>query len=226
MTAVKICGITNAEDAFEACDYGAEALGFIFFEGSPRYIEGEKAREIIGKLPRAIAKVGVFVNPEISTTEKIFEFCGLDFIQLSGDETPEFCRQIPDSILFKSVSPEMEEDLSQLSRYRVRAFHIDSREPDRYGGTGRLSNWAQASALRKIHPIILAGGLNPNNVGAAIAAVSPEVVDVCSGVEIRPGKKDPQKVRKFIEKVRSLPGNGNTGILSPGKSRAQGGENG
>ncbi len=214
MTAVKICGITNWEDACAACDCGADALGFIFFSGSPRYINPEEAREIIARVPRSTAKVGVFVNQEIRTIRSVFEHCRLDFVQLSGDETSEFCSQIPDSILFKAVSPKTERDLGRLNGYRVRAFLVDSRDSDRYGGTGRLSNWEQASALGKKRPIILAGGLNPDNVEAAITAVSPAGLDVSSGVEIRPGKKDPRKVRRFIERVRSMGGIGNPGIFA------------
>ncbi len=214
MSAVKICGITNWEDAWAACDCGADALGFIFFEGSPRYINPEEAREIIAKVPQTTAKVGVFVNQGIRMIGGVFEHCRLDFIQLSGDETSEFCSQIPDSILFKAVSLKTERDLGRLNDYRVRAFLVDSRDSDRYGGTGRLSNWEQASALGKKHSIILAGGLNPDNVEAAITAVSPAAVDVSSGVEIHPGKKDPRKVRRFIEKVRSMASIGNPGIFA------------
>ena len=189
MTAVKICGITNPEDACAACDYGAEALGFIFFDLSPRHINPMEAKKIIQRLPRDIAKIGVFVNPEISLIRNIWEHCRLDFIQLSGDETPDFCSQIPASLLFKAVPPAMGENLSAIDSYKARAFLIDSREQGKFGGTGKLSSWEQAMAIGRKHPVILAGGLNPENVGTAIAAVSPEAVDVSSGVEISPGEK-------------------------------------
>ena len=214
MTAVKICGITNWKDARAACDCGADALGFIFFEGSPRYINPEEARKIIAKLPRTIAAVGVSVNPAIHRIRGIFKHCELNFIQLSGDEAPAFCNQFSDSVLFKAVSLKTEEDLGRLNGYRVRAFLVDSRDPGRYGGTGRLSDWKQARALGKKYPVILAGGLNPDNVEAAISAVSPRAVDVSSGVEIKPGEKDPRKLRRFIEKARSLGGVGDTGIFA------------
>jgi phosphoribosylanthranilate isomerase len=213
MTAVKICGIAHWEDACAACDCGADALGFIFFEGSPRYIKPDAAREIIARLPRTVAKVGVFVNQPLARVRGIFKHCRLDFIQLSGDEPPEFCNQIPDSIVFKAVSPKTEGDLNRLMDYRVRAFVVDSRDADRYGGTGNLANWEQGAALGKKCPIILAGGLNPDNVEAAIAAVSPRGVDVSTGVEIRPGKKDPPKMRRFVEKARSLGSMGHADIF-------------
>lgn len=204
MTAVKICGITNFEDASAACDFGADALGFIFFEGSPRYIKPEEVREVIRKLPRYIAKVGVFVDPAISAVQQISAYCRLDFIQLSGDETPGFCAQTPDLTLIKVVSPKMMEDLGQLDLYRARAFLVDSRDRGRYGGTGRLADWEVAIKVKEKRPIILAGGLKPENVETALEIVSPAAVDVSSGVETSLGKKDLQKMRRFIEKVRSL----------------------
>lgn len=213
MTAVKICGITNSPDAFGACDYGAEALGFIFYEPSPRYLKPTEARKIIQRLPGDVAKVGVFVNPEISLVRNVREYCSLDFIQLSGDESPDFCRQIPASILFKVVPSIPGEVLRHLALYKAKAFLIDSRESGRFGGTGRLSNWEQAKAIGGKHPIILAGGLNPENVGAAIAAVSPEAVDVSSGVEISPREKDHKKMKIFIDRVRFSSGPGRGGIF-------------
>jgi phosphoribosylanthranilate isomerase len=224
MTAVKICGITNPEDAFAACDYGAEALGFIFFDPSPRHINPMEAKKIIQRLPRDIAKIGVFVNPEISLIRNIWKYCALDFIQLSGDEPPDFCNQIPASLLFKAVPPAMGENLSAIDSYKARAFLIDSREQGKFGGTGKLSNWEQAMAIGRKHPVILAGGLNPENVGTAVAAVSPEAVDVSSGVEISPGKKDLQKVWRFIEKVRGMGAKGDNRIFNRDKSLSEAGE--
>jgi phosphoribosylanthranilate isomerase len=213
MTAIKICGITNFEDASAACDFGADALGFIFFEGSRRHIKPEEAREVIRKLPRYIAKVGVFVDPAISLVQQISAYCRLDFIQLSGDETPDFCAQIPDLTLIKAVSPGMMDDLGQLDLYRARAFHVDSRDRGRYGGTGRLADWKAAIKVKEKRPIILAGGLNPENVEAALEVVSPAAVDVSSGIEASLGKKDLPKMRKFIEKVRSPDKRGDINIF-------------
>lgn len=213
MTAVKICGITNPEDAIAACDYGADAVGFIFFEPSPRYVRPAEVRRIIQTLPRDIAKVGVFVNPEISKVREIWEYCRLDLIQLSGDEPPEFCSQIPAAILLKVVPPSREKDPDLLGFYKVRAFIIDSREGGRFGGTGRLSDWKLAKAVGRNHPVVLSGGLNPENVEAAIAAVSPRAVDVSSGIEIAPGRKDHQKMRAFLEKAHWSGGRGGAGIF-------------
>ena len=224
MTAVKICGITNPEDAFAACDYGAEALGFIFFEPSPRHINPIEANKIIQRLPGNIAKIGVFVNPEISLVRNIWEYCRLDFIQLSGDETPDFCNQIPASRLFKAVPPAMEEAPGAIDSYKARAFLIDSRDQGQFGGTGKLSNWEQAMAIGRKHPVILAGGLNPENVGMAIEAVLPEAVDVSSGVEIYPGKKDFPKIRMFMERVRFIGGRESNGIFNRDKSLSEAGE--
>jgi phosphoribosylanthranilate isomerase len=224
MTAVKICGITDPADAFAACDYGAEALGFIFFEPSPRYLNPIEAHKIIQRLPGNIAKIGVFVNPKISLVRNIWEYCRLDFIQLSGDETPDFCNQIPAPRLFKAVPPAMGEDLIAIDSYKAKAFLIDSRDQGQFGGTGKLSNWEQAMAIGRKHPVILAGGLNSENVGTAIEAVLPEAVDVSSGVEIYPGKKDPQKMRRFMERVRFIGGGEGNGIFNRDKSLSEAGE--
>jgi phosphoribosylanthranilate isomerase len=224
MTPVKICGISNPEDAFAACDCGAEALGFIFFEPSPRYLEPIEARKIIQTLPPGIAKVGVFVNPEISLVRNLREYCRLDFIQLSGDEPPDFCSQIPASILLKVISSHPGEGPGNLDLYRARAFLIDSREPGVFGGTGRLSNWGLAKAIGGRRSVVLAGGLNPENVEAAIAAVSPAAVDVSSGVEIYPGKKDLRKMRLFIERAHSASGGVSSRIFRLDESLSETGE--
>lgn len=213
MTAVKICGITNPGDAYAACDCGADALGFVFFEPSPRCVKPAEARKIIRRLPASPAKVGVFVNPEISLVQNLREFCGLDFIQLSGDESPDFCRRIPGSMLLKVISGPREEGSGNWNLYRARAFVVDSREPGLFGGTGRLSDWELARAIGKRQPVILAGGLTPENVGAAIAAASPAAVDVSSGVEISPGGKDRHKMKRFMEEVRAAGGRGGAGLF-------------
>jgi phosphoribosylanthranilate isomerase len=219
MTEVKICGITSLEDAFSACDSGADALGFIFFEKSPRYVSAKEAREIIRRLPGEIGKVGVFVNQEIHAVWKIYEHCGLDFIQLHGDESAEYAKAFPPSILIKAFAPKKESDLRGLNFFRTKAFLVDSRERNQYGGTGELSNWELAAVIQKTHAVILSGGLNPDNVEAAIASVSPEAVDVSSGVEIRPGKKDQRKVRLFVEKVRAVHRREGKGIFASERCR-------
>jgi phosphoribosylanthranilate isomerase len=199
---IKICGITNMDDAVMAFAYGADALGFIFYKKSPRYLTPEAAMRIIHELPGDISKVGVFVNHDAHAVRQIYEFCGLDMIQLHGDESPEYCREFPQSILIKAISPGREEDLSLVDDYSARAFIIDSRESGLYGGTGKKSNWDVAVKLRDIHPLVLSGGLNIGNILQAIRTVSPHAVDVNSGVEVSPGKKDPRKVQSMIELVR------------------------
>ncbi|MDO9528259.1 MAG: phosphoribosylanthranilate isomerase [Syntrophales bacterium] len=198
MTEIKICGMTNAADAMNAAQCGADALGFIFYPKSPRYILPEAARKIIDKLPRNVCKVGVFVNHEAKVIKEIVEVCGLDFIQLHGDESPRYCREFPKSILIKAIS----EQTSQLSDYSVRAILIDACHPELYGGTGKKSDWDLAVAVKEHCPLILSGGLNLGNIEEALRIVSPDAVDINSGVEMLPGKKDSEKVRKIIEIVR------------------------
>ena len=200
---IKICGITNMEDAVMAFAYGADALGFIFYEKSPRYVSPETAMRVIRNLPDDISKVGVFVNHDIQAVRQIYEFCGLDLIQLHGDESPAYCREFPQSILIKAISPGNEEDLGIVNRYGVRAVIIDARESGLYGGTGKKSNWELAAKLKEMHLLVLSGGLNAGNILEGIKTVSPHAVDVSSGVELSPGKKDPKKVQSMIETVHA-----------------------
>lgn len=200
---IKICGITNMDDAIMAFAYGADALGLIFYEKSPRYLTPEAARRIVQNLPDAISKVGVFVNHDIHAVREIYEFCGLDMIQLHGDESPDYCREFPQAILIKAISPRTEEDLSIVNNYCVRAVMIDARESGIYGGTGKKSNWDLAVKLKEMRPLVLSGGLNAGNILQAIRKVSPHAVDVNSGVELSPGKKDPKKVQSIIEIVHA-----------------------
>ena len=200
---IKICGITNTEDAVMAFVYGADALGFIFYEKSPRHVSPEKAMRVIRNLPNDISKVGVFVNHDSHAVREIYDFCGLDLIQLHGDESPDYCSEFPQSILIKAISPESEEDLRIVKQYGVKAIIMDARESGLYGGTGKRSNWELAAKLKEMHPLVLSGGLNPGNILPAIRTVSPDAVDVNSGVELSPGKKDPKKVQSIIEIVRT-----------------------
>ena len=200
---IKICGITNIEDAVMAFAYGADALGFIFYEKSPRYVSPEKAMRVIRNLPDDISKVGVFVNHAIHAVREIYHFCGLDLIQLHGDESPAYCSEFPQSILIKSVSPRSEEDFGIVKQYGAKTIMIDARESGLYGGTGQQSNWELAAKLKEMHPLVLSGGLNSGNILAAIKTVSPHAVDVNSGVELGPGKKDPRKVKSIIETVHA-----------------------
>ena len=203
MTEIKICGITNKEDAFFASDCGADALGFIFYPHSPRYISPEKARAIIACLPPEVVKVGVFVNHDFKEVERIRQYCGLDLIQLHGDEAPDYCRRFVSSLLIKAISPQNDADLDALGLYEVRAVLVDARDKGRYGGTGLTSDWDIAVKVKKSHFLILSGGLKEENIVEAIARVSPQALDINSGIESTLGKKDHVKLRNIIEIIRN-----------------------
>jgi len=203
MIGVKVCGITRIGDAYSAVESGADALGFIFYPKSQRPITPEKAKEIIQKIPGSMGRVGVFVNQEIQAVKEIVSFCGLHLIQLHGDEPPRYCRQFPMSTLIKAVSHWAEEGIQRLENYSVRAILVDAHEPGRYGGTGKNSDWALALRVKKTHPLILAGGLNEENIKRAIETVRPCAVDINSGVETSPGKKDPHKIREILQIIRA-----------------------
>lgn len=201
---IKICGITNMEDAVNACKYGVDAVGFIFYSKSPRYVTPITVKNIIKNLPHDTLKVGVFVNQDIQIVKDIYEFCDLDLIQLHGDETPEYCMQLPDSILIKAFSPQSEEDLNIIKEFSLKAIVIDSRDYGLYGGTGKISNWELAAKLKESYPLILSGGLNPDNILDAIEIVLPHAVDVNSGVEDSPRKKNQNKMKHIIELVHNI----------------------
>jgi phosphoribosylanthranilate isomerase len=209
---VKICGITSLEDAEAAVLAGADAVGFIFYPQSPRGISPERGREISGKLRGRVCRVGVFVDQEAEGVRRIAQFCGLDLIQLHGNENPDYCRAFSPSVLIKAVSFQKEEDLSLLRNYPVRAILVDAHDPVRRGGTGKTCDWNLARKAGERHRLILSGGLNPQNILAAIEAVRPLAVDIGSGVEARPGKKDPGKIKELMAAVRSFQ---DTGKSSP-----------
>ncbi len=211
MVEIKICGITNIDDARIAAECGADALGFIFYPRSKRYVVPAKAKEIIQRLPREIIKVGVFVNHEIQEVKEIVQFCGLHLIQLHGHELPEYCAQFPVSSLIKAVSCQTGKEIQELRNYPVRAILMDGRDPGCYGGTGKKSDWRLAIRIKEKHPLILAGGLDKQNIREAIETVRPQGVDINSGVEISPGKKDPNKIREIMKIVRET----DTPSLSP-----------
>ncbi len=201
---VKVCGITNREDAAMAIELGADALGFIFAP-SPRQITPEKAGNIIWSLPPFVKKVGVFVNEAPAEIRRIRQVCGLDLVQLHGDEPPAICAEfMPYAI--KAFRLKDESTLQAIKPYRenVTAFLFDTYTKDKRGGTGMICNWDLASKGKKLGiPIILAGGLTPSNVQAAVTAVRPYAIDVNSGVEQSPGKKSPDLLKTLMENVKN-----------------------
>lgn len=200
MIQIKICGITNLQDAMCAAESGAAAVGFIFYPPSPRYIEPHKAGEIIDRLPGHLVKVGVFVNEKIEVVKKIFDDCCLDMIQLHGDESPEYCRQFPERLVIKALELKTEEDLEKAAGYAVAAILADNRHAGLYGGTGKTANWKLARRLSK--PLILSGGLKEENVLKALQKVHPAALDINSGVESAPGKKDPAKIARIMQIIK------------------------
>ncbi|HVF48309.1 MAG TPA: phosphoribosylanthranilate isomerase [Pyrinomonadaceae bacterium] len=205
MTKVKICGITNLEDALLSIEYGADQLGFNFYEKSPRYISPGAARQIIDKLGDGITTVGVFVNGLIDTVIRVAVDSKIDVIQLHGSESVQYVADIHslsrlDVIKAFSVSPDLTKH--HIDEFEATAVLLDGYTPGVYGGTGELADWEFARIVATDSKVYLAGGLNPENVGAAIETVRPFAVDVASGVESSPGTKDAEKVKRFIEAVR------------------------
>ena len=202
---VKICGITNYEDASIAGELGAGALGFIFAD-SPRQITPQKARDIIRAIPPFVKTVGVFVNEETAAIKDIIRFCGLDLIQLHGDESPDVCEEfLPYTI--KAFRLRDKSSLSQIKAYRgkVRAVLFDTYSKEKMGGTGKTFDWDLAVKGSKLKiPVILSGGLNPSNIETAISTVRPYAVDVNSGVEERPGKKSHILMKRLMETIRRM----------------------
>ena len=200
---VKICGITRLEDALVAADAGADALGFIFYQKSPRYIPIQTARNISQELPPWIARVGVFVNESEQTIRQIAEISQLTAIQLHGNESPEFCQRFSVPVI-KAFRVQNENTLSELELFTVSAWLLDSYVPGQLGGTGEVFNWQWArQAKDKGRPVILAGGLTPQNIADAVETVQPYGVDVSSGVESTPGIKDHAMVRDFIGNAKT-----------------------
>jgi phosphoribosylanthranilate isomerase len=200
---VKICGITSVEDAEEAVEAGADALGLMLYPGSPRYISLETAQIIERRLPPYIIRVGVFADAAPEDVFSAMHRCGLNLLQFHGRETPEFCRQFG-MMTMKAFRIRDAQSLQELADYQTDAFLLDSYVPGKEGGTGETFNWELAVEAGKYgKPIFLAGGLTPENVAEAVRKVRPFGVDVSSGVEQSPGKKDPAKMRAFIAAVRS-----------------------
>jgi len=202
---IKICGITNQEDAETAVQEGADALGFVFYTQSPRYVQPAVAQHIIARLPPFVLSVGVFVNHDLDTVKRVFDDCGLALAQLHGDESPAFCESLNRPVL-RALRLRDRSSFLALAEFKgrmgVRGFVVDAFSETAYGGTGHTTDWSLAGEVAKTVPILLAGGLTPENVQEAIRHVQPYGVDVSSGVERSPGRKDPAKIRAFIQSVR------------------------
>ena len=201
MVKVKICGITNLDDALHAAACGADALGFVFYAGSPRCVKPETVAGICAQLPPFVSRVGLFVNEAPERIREIAGQCGLDVLQLHGDEPPDACT-LPPFRVIKGVRPRTLADLPALSSYPVSALLVDAAVPGHYGGTGQRADWHLAREIVARHRVILAGGLMPANVAEAVREVRPYAVDVSSGVEASPGRKDPEKVAQFMRMAR------------------------
>jgi phosphoribosylanthranilate isomerase len=207
MVRIKICGITNEKDALWAVNMGADYIGFNFYKNSPRKISPELAAQIIEKLPPFTQPVGVFVNEEMKKVKRIAEKCRLNLVQVHGEETPEYCRELqaqsPKLKIIKAFRIRNKESLEGMEIYTVDYYLLDSYVPGVEGGTGEIFNWDLAVEAKQFgKPIFLAGGLTPDNVVQAIEKVKPYGVDVASGVEKTPRRKDYDLMREFINRVR------------------------
>jgi phosphoribosylanthranilate isomerase len=198
---IKICGLTRREDVEAAVKAGAEYLGFIFYPKSPRFVTPETASEISGELPDNVKKVGVFVNSDLEDVRDIIEECSLDVVQLHGFESAEYVRELHDVEVWKTVNLGNEEDLQEALRFPADAILVDSMTQAQRGGTGKLCDWRLAAQLSKKCRVVLAGGINPENIAEAATRVKPAIIDVNSGVEIAPGIKDKRKI-EIIGKIK------------------------
>jgi phosphoribosylanthranilate isomerase len=204
MVSVKICGITSAEDAQAAAAAGADALGFVFYPPSPRYVTPEQASVIIRTLPPFVTTVGLFVDVSVETVNGVAAQCGLDRVQLHGHEPPEFCCRVVRPVI-KAFRIKNAESVLSLSSYRVAGYLLDADvEGALPGGTGASFSWELAALAKPYGSLILAGGLTPENVEEAIVRVRPDGVDVSTGVERAPGVKDHRKVRTFVARAKAV----------------------
>ena len=204
MTLIKICGITNLEDAVDAVEAGADALGFNFYPPSPRYVDPARARAIIEKLPKTLMTVGVFVNEDVETVKSIATVTGVSALQLHGDESPDYCAALNGWYLIKALAVNENFDELQVLEYGVDAVMLDASHKKLRGGTGQVIDWSVARRVRDLGvPLFLAGGLSPENVQEAIVCVNPYAVDVCSALEDQPGKKNLVRVKAFLAAARS-----------------------
>ena len=202
---VKICGITNWTDARRAVDFGADFLGFNFYRKSPRYVAPGRARKIVRRLPKRVAAVGVFVNEREERILRIARAVGLDYLQLHGDENPEAASRLARFFpVIEAARIGNEFRPAQLAKFhRARAFLLDGFKPGLLGGTGKTFDWKIARSVGSHRRVFVAGGIAPENVARAVRVARPYAVDVCSGVESRPGKKDPSKLHALMGAVHS-----------------------
>ena len=202
---VKICGITNYQDALAAMNMGADLLGFNFYPESPRYITPQKAADIINKLPGFIDTAGVFVNALIENINEINNLCNLDWVQLHGDEDPEFCRSLLSHNVktLKAIRVKNQTDIEKAESFFTDAILLDAFDPQKYGGTGLTFDWNIIGHIGK--RVFLAGGINPDNAAQAIN-FGVYGIDVCSGIEAEPGKKDHKKMKKLFKNIQHLRG--------------------
>lgn len=219
MTYVKICGLTHPEDALAAAEAGADFLGFVFYPPSPRYVEPERACQIMEAVRRTffdVRFVGVFVDEEPETIRRIASRCGLNYAQLHGSESPEMTATLMDwgIKVIKAFRVGDQTSLVEMKRHRAEIYLLDTYVPDQPGGTGHTFDWKLAVQAKEYGPVILAGGLTPDNVARAVRAVQPWGVDVASGVEAVPGRKDHAKLRRFITTVKK-------GVVSEGTNYAK-----
>ena len=208
MVKIKMCGITNVDDARVAVEAGADALGFVMYRKSPRFVEPAVVKAIVAGLPPFVLPVGVFVNEEPDRVRTLMDECGLALAQLHGDETAPYCQDLGRPVL-KALRLKDRGTFLALAEFsgraNVRGFLIDAFSDQAYGGTGQTVDWGLAQEVAQSMPVVLAGGLTPVNVAEAIARVRPYGVDVSSGVELSPGKKDHRKVKAFIHAARLVP---------------------
>lgn len=198
---IKICGMTSIEDTLLAVAGGADAVGFIFYKKSPRYVTEKLVKSIIARLPPFVETVGVFVNESEDRINRIADSCKLDAVQLHGDEPPAFCNKINRKVI-KAVRVKGMDSFVDLPSYKVSAFLLDTYSEEQLGGTGQVFDWGLVNEGKKYGPVILAGGLDPANVTHAIQKAKPYGVDVCSGVEKTPGVKSSVKLKAFIKAVK------------------------
>jgi phosphoribosylanthranilate isomerase len=202
---VKICGITNYRDAAAAADMGADLLGFNFYPKSPRFVTPQEAAQIINKLPAFIHVAGVFVNASLDHIKDVIGECNLDWVQLHGDESPKFCDSLRSLNVrtMKAIRVKSQTDIEKAERFFTDALLLDAFDPKKYGGTGLKFDWNIIGHINK--RVFLAGGINPDNVEAAIE-LGVYGIDVCSGIEARPGKKDIRKMRKLFKNIQQIRG--------------------